>query len=245
MRNAIMAAMVLTLATLAQAGGHWRFERTYVDGEETKTADWSGNGNHGVLVNGPTLVAGRVGRGMDFFVEAGAVVTSDGPSITGAITVSVWCYAYSFSSFPVIIGKGSSHAGTDTATANWSMERASSQLLWRMWEDTGIRTILYSGAFFLADEWIHWTVIWDGTTNEDNLRIYKNGALAAQSSQDDVSSLKDGPEPIHIGYDVIRDDARMTWDGVIDEVIITPFAWTAEEVRAYYHSGEVPSRRSE
>ena len=233
MRNAIMAAMVLTLATLAQAGGHWRFERTYVDGADTKTADWSGNGNHGTLIGGPTLVDGRVGRGMQFVgtsnqrVDVGTgIQIADRSVFTFCMWIKAASTGTSWENFfrPVADNRG------------WMIQRSGTgaNVVFRVDTSGGFNQgTVVSG--FLTGSWVHLAMVVD----VDVIRIYRDGSLASTWSPDFGDGIWNPDAVFRVGND---------WtSGVFDadDVIITPFAWTEEEVRAYYHTGVVPARRSE
>ena len=248
MRNAIMAAMVLTLATLAQAGGHWRFERTYVDGDDTKTPDASGNGNHGTLVNGPTLTAGRTGRGMQFVAASEQYVTFPGTMLTddidgaAAVTIAVWV-------------KQATSAGTQRVIAlpvRLSVFGASVSMVDGV-AQTGGRSIstdsfqsVEATAAVTADTWAHVVGVMNYAAK--TIQLYVDGRWVAGAS--DVAfgsnvftpSSTEPPHRSNIGCSILF---AQFFNGTIDDVIIADFAWTAEEVRAYYHSGEVPSRRAE
>ena len=242
--------LFLILASNAWAGGlHLRFERTYVDGEATKTPDWSGNGNHGTLVNAPTLVAGRTGRGMGFNgtsqrIDLGVGTVTGDLSGAAGITMSAWVYQTALSSdtksvigIPINETQTGGHLSV-TALGDISVSGRSS------WTDEGQGEIAEN--IVTAGVWIHLVGVLDFVAK--TITIYADGQEVAAKS-----SVAFGATSYTLGTDDTDARIGMTpfinaaryFNGTIDEPIITPFAWTAEEVRAYYHSGEIPSRRAE
>ncbi len=242
MRNAIMAAMVLTMATLAQAGGHWRFERTYVDGADTKTPDASGNGNHGTLVNGPSLTAGRVGRGMNLDGTNQYVTTPVGFSIglhgAAGITISAWVNPANTTG-TVRIFNGTISDGS----VGYELRLVSGVPQVRARSTPGDSLQSVNASATIGTGWSHVVAVINYAT--DTVTIYVNRVAVVSSgvtfAQDTLNSehntTRSGIGATYLGIEA--------FPGTIDEPIITPFAWTAEEVRAYYHSGEIPSRRAE
>jgi hypothetical protein len=70
--------------------GYWSVEGTSAAG--THVSDAAGQGNRGVMTNGPKLVNGNLGQGMEFdgsndYVEAG---NASSLQLTGAMTISAW-----------------------------------------------------------------------------------------------------------------------------------------------------------
>ena len=240
----IMAAMVLTLATLAQAGGlHLRMERTYVDGADTKTADWSGSGNHGTLVNGPTLTAGRVGRGMQLVAASSQYVDVPHASslvVSTTATWSVWINRAAHNRQAGLITKyttASNQRGYQITESTESDDPT--RVAFALSSDGVTFERVFSALDYIDDAvWIHLAV----TFNAGDVRFYKNGKLHSQASTTRTSIFNNTGKSTEVGNYSL---AARSFNGTIDEPIITPFAWTANEVRAYYHSGVVPSRRSE
>ena len=238
--------LLLILASNAWAGGHWRFERTYVDGADTKTADWSGNGNHGTLVNAPTLTAGRVGRGMSF---AGTehMTLPKSVSVRGQkqFTLAMWVNAANYTS---VSGLWAEYIATSSDTVRLSLrfqDLTGLKLAVRGRQQDGdsfTTFVTYPVSSLPATNvWWHLAVVWDAEAELVELfvngRSVSTGAITNTAFTDAETS-----QNIFVGNLASLTDP---FDGLIDELIKSDFAWTAEEVRAYYHSGEIPSRRAE
>jgi hypothetical protein len=69
--------------------GYWSFEGKTVSG--TQVYDASGNGNRGTMTNGPTLVYGKIGQGMEFTTLNNTVSVSNNSVFkTIPLSISFW-----------------------------------------------------------------------------------------------------------------------------------------------------------
>ena len=83
---------------------YWKFD----EGAGTTTADSSGNGNTGILTNGPLWTAGRLGKALFFdgIDDTVTVLDSNYLDLSGSFTLSAWVNPASmFTDFRSIIAK--------------------------------------------------------------------------------------------------------------------------------------------
>lgn len=85
--------------------GYWSFEGKTVSG--TRVFDASGTGNYGTMTNGPTLVNGKLGQGLEFnavsqYVDAGSAASLD---LDSSFSVGFWYKSRTFSVNAQIVSK--------------------------------------------------------------------------------------------------------------------------------------------
>ncbi len=196
--------------------GHWPLD----EGSGSSTADLSGGGLTGQLVNGPTWVAGRKGRGLGFR-DVGDHVSLGKPSaleLTGAMTVSAWVNIETYRTGSIVTKLGGS------MMRGWFLEL----------ETTGaIRfgVAIDRSSTFSVDAppqptrvWIHVAGVYEPS---QTVRIFVNGVRAgirpgAPSAQYNAPSTD-----VRLG---LRPDNLDGLDGAIDEVRIYNRALSDVEV---------------
>ena len=161
--------------------------------------------------------------------------------ITSAIKLSAWVYPVSFSgSLEVITAKGKTHTNaTDSQAAPYSLVTHNGNVTIALFQNTsGDRVSLrYEGESLTLNQWSLVEGYWDGTTGLDNLKVFINGVEVITSSQTDVTSLRTVSLPLDIGYDTYRNDSRMAWNGLLDEISIsTPSSWSGNESLTKYNN---------
>ena len=188
------------------------------------TNDSSGNGNNGMLVNGPTWTTGVSGSALNFdgiadYVSAGNIAALNGLT---AVTVSAWVKGSvdALSPDAVIVGKDQVFAMVVAAdTAMFAVKSGGS------WYSSpfSIRSVDDGKFHFL-------TGVYDGTT----LRIYVDGVqegshniggltLNAPLTNLEVASCAGGPD---------CDPSGEMWSGVIDDVRVYNRALSQAEIQA-------------
>lgn len=179
--------------------GHWKLD----EGTGTSAYDTSGNGNTGTLTNTPTWDNGKYGNSLTLN-GSNQNVTTGITSHPTSFTVSLWAKSdvvgagsytliSKFHDTPSFNGFFLRHNGSGNIQANIASSG----------------TEVSSGATITENEWTHWTVTYDGTTQ----RLYKNGVLA----DSDAGSMGSTSEQMLIGanygaYQIER------FDGSLDDV---------------------------
>jgi len=194
------------------------------EGQGDDTADLSGNGNDGLLEEGPEWIPGKFGKALEF--DAGSrVYISASDSMHGDIfmdnfTLLAWI-------MPTLTGDTWQHVwrsvnGTEDATQCTLFLNTGGFLSWRgrVADAWGERCVT-PGGMIPADEWTHMAVVSDGS----EWKIYLDGAEAGSSEYEEL----DGDiTDFYLGFDGRQWDERYT--GAIDEVYLLTRALSAVEV---------------
>jgi hypothetical protein len=184
----------------------------------TQVYDGTIANSNGLMVNGPTWIAGKIGRAINFdatndYVDLGSPSASN---ITGDATVSVWVKPTNFTTEQGVISWG--NGGT---TSPFSINLLTTSKV--QYACTGCTTRT-STASLTANVWSHVTTTVSGST----LKIYINGVL--DSTQDiGISTRSSGNGSLNFGR-----TATKYMRGGIDEISIFDRALSAQEVRAIY-----------
>jgi hypothetical protein len=226
--------------------GLWRFN----EGAGTNVSDSSGFNNNGVLAgengNVPAWVAGQAGFGGALrFTNDGlnhAYVDIPGSSslqigltATTPWTLTAWAYEDSngTSDFVAYYGRVlvlddgtafqfESGASGDGQIYTWSRPPNT------QWEiGWGAGTPVSP----LLDQWVHWAVVYDGTT----LTIYRNGNQGAQGGTASAAvtaalGYAGYAGAVHIGSEVGQ-PADRTWNGMLDDVALFAGALSQTQIR--------------
>jgi hypothetical protein len=201
--------------------GWWKMD----EGSGTvSTADSSGYGYTGTLVNSPTWVAGKKGNALSFNGSGQGINISDIPGIQYP-TISAW----------IKTTVGSGHV------INRDYANSGSHRLWQYRLGGGIEVIFFkddvtpnnaTSATNVADgNWHLTTVTWDGTT----IRAYVDG-VADGTPKSFSGTLNSAANGISIGL-----HSWMTggtdFVGVMDDVRIYSRALSASDVAELYNDG--------
>lgn len=225
------AATLLRPANNLGLVGYWSFN----EGTSTLAGDFSGRGNTGTLMGGPTWVAGKLGQALSFNGSSNYVSVDDSaggftfPDTT--FTVSFWAKT-SDSNSSVIISDSNCSSGSGKG---WCI-RASGpvQALIKNSADSG-NTLRSSNTSINDNRWHHVVVVMTTdtiTASNNNIQIYVDGSL-------DQGVLTPGlvygavNNFLYIG----RRTEGSFFNGAIDEMRIYSRALTAVQVAALYNSG--------
>jgi hypothetical protein len=204
---------------------------TFDEGAGDIVGDASGNGNHGILEDGPTVVDGQFGQALAFEDSRVAIGASD--SLTadlfqGSFTLAAWINPTRTGNTWQQIFR--SIRADDTSNDTLFINNGG-KLSWRgrvggAWANRMCETAPH---VVPADQWTHVAVTGDGM----NFRIYVNGAL----SQESTFQTTDGTNAIYyIGGDPRW--IRESFIGMIDDVRIYNMALTGLEILAAMESVE-------
>ncbi|MGV8142086.1 MAG: LamG domain-containing protein [Candidatus Pacearchaeota archaeon] len=204
---------------------------TFSEGSGTTTTDASGNGNNGVLINGPIWSLGKYDNGLIFDGVNDYVEVPNSASLNPAqMTISAWLFD-PIAGAGMVVGKGA-------AGDQYHLRVSNSNLRFRI---NGSPQIELPVTF--TPGWHHVA----GTYDTTNFKLYYDGVLIGTSPN--TAAISTSTTPLRIG---IRFDSSGNilnpFTGEIDEVRIYNRALTAAEVFADMNSplvtGNVPSSPS-
>ena len=202
--------------------GYWKFD----EGSGTTAADSSGNGNSGILVNGPAWVDGKYGKALNFS-GTNQYVTFGNSSIFLAqrITVEVWVnrtgnkpwaqIVSTYNTYPNfggwMIQTNDTGDGVKFGAVNYGDGLG--------WTDPSKAPIEQNKWYFLV-----------GTFNGTDLSFYLNGALVSSTP---LSAIQYAPTNTTIAGSLYY------FAGVVDDVRIWSRALTPEEIWNHYVHGPI------
>ena len=196
------------------------------EGSGTVAKDFSGNGNDGNLVNGPTWVDGKYGKALSFDGVDDYVEVPDSLSLNPkSITIEFWVYQISRNpnTWTFLVNKDGWKSYHLISEDVWATNRVGFTVRvngadYRLWTSKAI------GSY-----WSYLAFTYDASTGEQ--RTYVNGELDTEVLQPvgDIDTLA-GPLRI-TGSKAER------FHGLIDEVRIYNRALTEEEIKSVYQIG--------
>ncbi len=220
----LLIALVFLLPSplAAQTGpvAHWQFN----EGSGTIAGDSSGNGNFGMLVNGPVWTTGIEGTalrfdGVDDYVEVG---NSASLNPAAELSLAVWVNASSFSSTQLLVSK------YGAGGIQYFMRIQSGGRVRFGLNAGGIVTDVNTNTTLSANTWHHVAATYDGT----QMRVYVDGVLDAFATK--TGLMNDNGSNLNIA----RHEAnRMFFNGLLDEVRLYNQALTDSEVLALFDPG--------
>lgn len=199
--------------------GHWPFE----EGSGTTTADATGAGATGTLLNGPTWAPGWLGQGaLEFDGGNDRVDVGNGPlfQITGPITLAAWVYVDTIDDNGRIVTKGgaSGQRGWSLNVENidaWAFQVAAS----------ATANLSINVTNILTRTWLHVAGVYDPAVPV--MRCYTNGVLGGERTEGVPASQFNSPLNVSIGA---RPNNQTWFDGKIDEVRIYARALSDGEI---------------
>jgi len=240
----------VTLTEAVGAAGVWKFE----EGSGTTTADASGSGNVGALVNGPTWTTGKTGGGLSFAAATSLVAVNGTGSLDDlynsghGMTVMAWIKPVSTGG-----GGGGRIVDKDNNDGGWFLKMNSATSVQFAGDQFGSAGSVQGKAVSLnstnsivLNQWQHVAVTWDGTsaaagsTPTQGIHIYVNGTLAddtgagsaingAGVAQTDVGT------PFTIGNRPV--DKARNFNGAIDGVRVYNRILTQAEIQSLVNGG--------
>ncbi len=223
--------------------GHWKFD----EGTGGTTADSSGNGNTGTLINMNTStawVAGRNGTALEFD-GVNDVVSAGSASILDNLTVASGC-AWTRRSvigngmFPAIFDK----SGDSTGFNGWNFYYNKYNVVNE--GGTYPRFGYYSGSADYKEQdpsipfngtWQHICFSWNGTDSTAGIRLYYNGAFTSTStSVGDGATLNDAAFSLGIGGQAAGLSIEQFYTGRLDDLRLYNRALSDAEIMQIYNA---------
>jgi len=226
-----------------------------MDEKQGSTAyDTSGNGNDGTI-SGASWGRGKIGSGLEFDGVNDRIKISANSAINNIypMTLSFWVNS-DFQSGDTLFEKGNI-----SDSSGFEIKLNSNRLEIQFDFDGGMMQYVSASDFLTPSEWQFITLIWDGTPDVSNIKLYGNGALDVPAvSSDGSGTVKDNsPYDLYIGsgfnvtpvgnfpgkldgikiYDYARTPAQIAWDYNKGKPIAE---WRFDECRgsvAYDNSG--------
>jgi len=230
LRAACALALLITLTAPAWSGtgpvAYWKFD----EGSGTTTADASGNGNTGTLVNGPSWVTGRVapnalsfGSPTSTYVNAGHG-TSLANVYTAGMTVSAWIK-------PTGAGGGGRGRIVDKDDAWFFNMNSTNALGFTVDQYATAPATRVSGTGITLNTWQHVVVTWDGTPHGSTIHFYINGVASDGAATDPSGALSDD-SALSLSIGNRSADLARTFSGAIDDLRVYNRVLTATEITA-------------
>lgn len=212
-------------ASLAKPGnnlgllGYWSFN----EGVGATSTDFSGNGNHGPIVNG-TWANPKLGKaalsfnGSNSYVNVGEV---NGP--TDEITIAAWINKSAHGAWRSILDR---YASETSDCFSLGFDNSTGSKLMFMWDSTAPEWAnkIVADSDLPLNEWVHVAVSSNGST----ATFYVNGV--ADGSDTVGAPCTDGD--VYIGVNYAGGDEYFS--GIIDEVRLYSRALSAAEIRGLY-----------
>jgi hypothetical protein len=207
--------------------GRWPFD----ENSGFVTADGSGHGNSGTLVNGPVWTAGQSGGALSFN-GASSLVTINAPANVGnlyksGMTVTAWIQPNDAGGMAEgrIVDKDNRAKGWYLAMAGNNTIRFTSR---QAQSGTPSRV---STAGIVTNTWQHVAATWDGGASGQNIHIYINGVPAdGESCDGQLPNSSDLQIPLTIGNRPV--DGSRGFNGAIDDVRIYNGVLTPAQIQA-------------
>ena len=210
--------------------GYWTFDGNDLSG--VNAADVSGQGNHGVLTNGPVPTIGRIGQALEFdgdddFVNVSAATSID--DLNNELTIAAWIRPDTVGA--TIFG-GIATKNTGSNTGSWLLRQNSDGVHFHF---------VYSGvdlfdsltvAALSVETWSHVVVVW--TDSSDDAVFYIDGALTSSNTPFTTGSPEtDSTVDLRLGIANFGE----VFDGRIDDIRIYNRALSPEEIKRLYNLG--------
>jgi hypothetical protein len=204
------------------------------EGFGSTTADATGNGGTGTLLNGAAWSTGHTANAVNFdgvSARVSAGVRSRLANLA-AVTAEAWIYPRSNGRWgwgtmlvkarsispPEIYGWILGFDGTGVGRLRFTVEYSGTDL-----------HVATAANALLMNQWQHVAVTWDGTPGAAGVHIYVNGVEVGYAVQQNPTGtrINDAAYPLTIGNSQFLD---ATWNGVIDDVRIYNRALTPAEI---------------
>jgi hypothetical protein len=205
---------------------HWEFE----DDVQSLTAmDSSGSGNHGVRINLPTFVPGKIGQGMGFGDQLGGSQdqrvrkTSASFDSTGDLTLVLWAFSVNTGAIDVLVDTDQNNTSTfrvldrDTTPTHGNLRVSSDGLV-------SADAVAESFAYNI---WQHIAIV--RPASGDGVGIYMNGTLQTASAD---SGTPVANTTFQIGG---AGDTSSDFNGVLDDIRVYGRLLSIAEITHLYN----------
>jgi len=236
-RLSVVCACCVILGTLWAGPSYARVDPDTIlgawlldEGTGNTTADASGNGHDGTLMNSPAWVTGEFGNALQFngsstYVTCGAPAEFN----VDVFSVSFWCYIPNIQGWNHMISRGQHVASGTPGSVNWGVMMYDQQetILYETFNNTGWVGINTPAP---AGEWHHVVATLDTTA----MQLFLDGALAASASG---GTLLDESRAFIIGA---RSDAGSVggyFNGSLDEVGYFNAILSEEDIQTIMNNG--------
>lgn len=198
--------------------GHWKLD----EGSGGTTADASGQGATGTLLNGPVWAAGRTGNALGFDGVDDRVDLGNPAHLrfTGAMSLSAWVWVDTFTQNGRIINKQGA-----SGSRGWSLNVESGGFASFQVATSSTSLAIVNGTALPTGQWVHLAGTYEPGVA---MRLYVNGVLNASLTSGVPASQYNSALNAAIGS---RPDGNTPFDGRIDDVRIYSRALTAAEVQ--------------
>jgi len=223
-------ASKLLAATNNGLVGHWSFDDI---GDGNTAHDFSGNGNHGTLVNSPTWVDGILGKALKFNGSSTFITSnnlSNFPISNNARTFSVWIYVDRYVDFQTIFNYGKT-----VQNQGWNVSISSS--------GQGRKLAVYGysnnptafgNTMIPLNRWVHILITFSGTS----LNYYFNGLSDGSATHNNINTVLNNQ--FTIGRSIDGWDApsgTYFWPGKLDDLRLYNRVLTPAEITTLYNAG--------
>ena len=188
--------------------GAWGFS----EGSGATTADASGNGNTASLLNGPSWVAGKYGRGLSFdgVNDNLSVANSSSLNVSGsALTISMWLNPATITGDSVLLGKFW-NARMTSPYYQYGVELSGGRPQFLIGTASGLVGVGSDTAVVL-NQWSHLAIVFNGSL----VQFYVNGNLVSSKSLNATMTARG--MTLRMGADA---DPWQFYRGVLDNVRI-------------------------
>ena len=221
--------------------GHWTFDGA--DMARTAAFDKSGNGNRGILANGPVLIEGKIGQGLKFNGDdstAPSSVDAGNASILNnlsSFSISAWLYA------PTgikgrILDKNQTSGNIDPISG-WYFSIDSNSAI-RFAVEFGLQVLkrISSTNILNLNTWNNVLLTWDGSSSATNVHIFVNGIEASYTTTQDASGSRTSDSASNLAIGANIPDQSSGFNGSLDDVRIYNRVLSADEIKRLYIMGK-------
>lgn len=210
--------------------GYWTFDTA--DSSGTTIYDRSTNGNNGIMVNGPSLVTGKVGDAVSFDGTSNRYVSMGDPA-SGLFDFGVgqdFSYAFWLKRNASVISQFIITKGAQgTANVGYSFVMGGGVTPMAELSKTGEASrLLITGASVNDTNWHHFVVV---NNRSGNGLVYKDGVLTATGSISAYNVDLSTSAPFVVGV-----NSSSTPNGLVDDVRLYNRALSASDVVTLYNA---------
>jgi len=208
----------------------WKFNES----SGSTASDSSGNGNDGTLnnMNDSDWVSGQWGNALDFDGSNDYVSVSDDSAMdfgTGSFSISLWVIATNYNNSSMMIINGTSGGGY--SGKRYSFRYDDDDVIFVVDDDSNKTRAESTTNFLHGGAWHHVVAVRD--RGSDKLRIYVDGSLISEVTDNTNNSIDSPSEPVYIGRDGIDNSGNYV-DGRLDDIRLYDFVLSSDDVDDIY-----------